>query len=96
MPPLQMVVKHQLVVMLKQKKRLAFLLNGFKNFFLLYFKGKEDEGNDKEKPANAAATTKKKKKEIDLPITPRVPGASRKELDGFIETEVCVEEFQLI
>lgn len=45
---------------------------------------KDEEGADnKQKTA-----TKKKKKEIDLPITPRVPGATKTELDRLIEQEL--------
>ncbi|CAF5118318.1 unnamed protein product, partial [Rotaria magnacalcarata] len=50
-------------------------------------KDEEEGGEEKPKTGNTAAT-KKKKKEIDLPITPRVPGASKKELDRLIEQEV--------
>jgi hypothetical protein len=47
-------------------------------------KEKDEEGNEtKQKGA-----TKKKKKEIDLPITPRVPCATKQELDRLIEQEV--------
>jgi len=47
-------------------------------------KEKEEEGTEtKQKSA-----TKKKKKEIDLPITPRVPGATRTELNRLIEQEL--------
>jgi heat shock protein 4 len=47
-------------------------------------KEKDDEGNEtKQKSA-----TKKKKKEIDLPITPRVPGATKAEIEGLIEREL--------
>ncbi|CAF4757289.1 unnamed protein product [Rotaria socialis] len=49
-------------------------------------KDEEEGGEEKPKTGNTAAT-KKKKKEIDLPITPRVPGASKKELDRLIEQE---------
>jgi heat shock protein 4 len=49
---------------------------------------KDAEGDEtKPKSANTAAT-KKKKKEIDLPITSRVPSASRSELDRLIEQEL--------
>ncbi|CAF1663621.1 unnamed protein product [Adineta ricciae] len=50
-------------------------------------KDKDEEGNEKAK-AGTAAASKKKKKEIDLPITPRVPGASKKELERLIEQEL--------
>jgi len=57
-------------------------------FFVFFFKEKDEDGNEiKQKSSNTTAS-KKKKKEIDLPITPRVPGASRKELDRLIEQEV--------
>ncbi|CAF1152130.1 unnamed protein product [Adineta steineri] len=48
-------------------------------------KEKDEEGKPK---AATAATPKKKKKEIDLPITPRVPGATKKELERLIEQEL--------
>jgi len=48
--------------------------------------GKDEEGADgKQKSA-----TKKKKKEIDLPITPRGPGATKSEIDRLIEQEVTI------
>jgi heat shock protein 4 len=47
-------------------------------------KEKEEDGTEtKQKSA-----TRKKKKEIDLPITPRVPGATKTELDRLIEQEL--------
>jgi len=47
-------------------------------------KEKDEEGNEtKQKSA-----TKKKKKEIDLPITPRVPCATKAELERLIEQEL--------
>jgi len=52
-------------------------------------KDKDEEGNEiKQKSGNPTAATKKKKKEIDLPITPRVPGASKTEIDRLIEQEL--------
>ena len=52
--------------------------------FIFHFQEKDEEGNEtKQKTA-----TKKKKKEIDLPITPRVPGATKAELESLIEREV--------
>ncbi len=51
--------------------------------FCFLFKENEEGNETKQKSA-----TKKKKKEIDLPITPRVPGASKAELDRLIEQEV--------
>jgi hypothetical protein len=50
-------------------------------------KEKDEEGNEiKSKSANTA--TKKKKKEIDLPITSRVPGANKTEINRLIEQEL--------
>ncbi|CAF4202120.1 unnamed protein product, partial [Rotaria magnacalcarata] len=55
---------------------------------LLYcFKKDEEEGGEEKPKTGNTTATKKKKKEIDLPITPRVPGASKKELDRLIEQE---------
>ncbi|CAF1349094.1 unnamed protein product [Adineta steineri] len=49
----------------------------------------EKEKDEEGKPKAATTTTpKKKKKEIDLPITPRVPGATKKELERLIEQEL--------
>ena len=45
----------------------------------------KDEENAENKTKSA---TKKKKKEIDLPITPRVPGATKVEMNRLIEEEV--------
>jgi hypothetical protein len=59
--------------------------------FIFLFKEKDEEGNEiKQKSA-----TKKKKKEIDLPITPRVPGATKNEIERLIEQEVKSFLFQL-
>lgn len=52
-------------------------------------KDKDDEGQEnKGKSTNTAAASKKKKKEIDLPISARVPSASKNELDRLIEQEL--------
>jgi hypothetical protein len=50
----------------------------------------QDEDDDDEPRKN---TTKKKKKEIDLPIKSRVSGATKNELDRFIEQEVIQNSF---
>ena len=56
---------------------------------ILLFQDKDDEGQEnKGKSANTAAASKKKKKEIDLPISARVPSASKNELERLIEQEV--------
>ena len=56
---------------------------------IILFQDKDDEGQEnKSKSANTAAVSKKKKKEIDLPITARVPSASKNELDRLIEQEL--------
>lgn len=70
------------VVMLNKKKKFESISNLIN--CILLFQDKDEEGSDnKQKPA-----TKKKKKEIDLPITPRVPGATKPEMDRLIEQEV--------
>ncbi|UJR22204.1 hypothetical protein I4U23_025268 [Adineta vaga] len=51
-------------------------------------KDKDEEGTETKTKEATAAAPKKKKKEIDLPITPRVPGASKKELERLIEQEL--------
>jgi hypothetical protein len=51
-------------------------------------KEKDEEGNEIKPKTAGAAATKKKKKEIDLPITSRVPCATRTELDRLIEQEL--------
>jgi len=51
---------------------------------LIIFKEKDEEGTENKQKYE----TKKKKKEIDLPITPRVPGVTKTELNRLIEQEV--------
>jgi len=46
----------------------------------------EDDDDDDDEPRKG--TTKKKKKEIELPITSRVSGATKHELERLIEQEV--------
>ncbi|CAF1083675.1 unnamed protein product [Rotaria sordida] len=46
-----------------------------------------EEGTETKPQSATTAAPKKKKKEIDLPITPRVPGANKKEIDRLIEQE---------
>ncbi len=59
--------------------------------FELYdpFKEKDEEDNENKQKTSTTAT-KKKKKEIDLPITPRVPGANKTEINRLIEQEVGI------
>jgi heat shock protein 4 len=49
---------------------------------------KDEEGNETKQKTAGAAATKKKKKEIDLPISSRVPSATKSELDRLIEQEL--------
>ncbi len=72
----------------QQDEKVCKILIRWSERNVFYFKEKDEDGNEiKQKSSNTTAS-KKKKKEIDLPITPRVPGASRKELDRLIEQEV--------
>ncbi|CAF3690528.1 unnamed protein product [Rotaria sp. Silwood1] len=52
-----------------------------------YFKEKTEEGSETKSQSGNTTTSKKKKKEIDLPITPQVPGLNKKELDRLMEQE---------
>jgi hypothetical protein len=56
----------------------------------LFFKSNGDPQQDKDEDGDEPKRnlTKKKRKEIDLPITSRVPGATKIELDRLIEQEV--------
>jgi len=56
----------------------------------LFFKSNGDPQQDKDEDGDEPKrnSTKKKRKEIDLPITARVPGATKIELDRLIEQEV--------
>jgi hypothetical protein len=56
---------------------------------------KDAEGDETKTKSATSTATKKKKKEIDLPITSRVPSASRNELDRLIEQEVKYSSFLL-
>ncbi|CAF4983702.1 unnamed protein product [Rotaria sp. Silwood1] len=50
-------------------------------------KEKTEEGSETKSQSGNTTTSKKKKKEIDLPITPQVPGLNKKELDRLMEQE---------
>lgn len=56
--------------------------------------GESGQTDEKEKDEDAEnktkSGTKKKKKEIDLPITPRVPGATKPEMNQLIEEELAM------
>ncbi len=79
-----MVLRLLVAVMPNKRKRYAYFIVSSDLVKHLFLKEKEEDGTEtKQKSA-----TRKKKKEIDLPITPRVPGATKTELDRLIEQEV--------